>query len=226
MPNLPDAPIQLEYHTAPEFVRVKPAPWVWVVLGVYLLLLLGALAVPTWVVIEEPDSVYVIGGTAVGLIVCGLALMMTPVRLAKSRPLSRKKFLIPLIASGLLFGTLVAAGGLAFIVAVDLNEAPSQWLWAGPVLVWLGWCVVFWIATRSRDPLTVAARFHRWLIGGSVLELLVAVPSHIIVRMRNVCCEDIVTGSAICLGAMVIFIAFGPSVFLLFWRRTRQIRQG
>jgi hypothetical protein len=66
-------------------------------------------------------------------------------------------------------------------------------------------------------------KLHRTLIVGSVMELLVAVPTHIIVRRRPECCAGIETGIAICVGVAVMFVAFGPSVFLLYYRRRKQI---
>ena len=57
-------------------------------------------------------------------------------------------------------------------------------------------------------------KLHRKLIAGSALELVVAVPSHIIVRNRGDCCGGFLTGTGICIGVVVAFISFGPSVLL------------
>jgi hypothetical protein len=56
-----------------------------------------------------------------------------------------------------------------------------------------------------------------------VLELLIAVPTHIVVRRRDECCAGIATGVAICIGVAVMIVAFGPSVVLLYYRRWNQI---
>ena len=66
-------------------------------------------------------------------------------------------------------------------------------------------------------------KLHRYLIAGSVLELLVAVPSHIIVRRRDECCAGLLTGTGICLGVVITLVSFGPSVLLLYYRRFKQI---
>jgi len=58
-----------------------------------------------------------------------------------------------------------------------------------------------------------------WLIKGSVLELLVAVPCHIIVRQREWCCGQYVSAYGIAAGIAVMLLAFGPSALLLYKRK-------
>jgi len=60
------------------------------------------------------------------------------------------------------------------------------------------------------------------LLRGSILELLVAVPSHIIVRQRNECCAPIVTFWGIVTGISVMLLSFGPGVLFLFAARVRR----
>ena len=43
----------------------------------------------------------------------------------------------------------------------------------------------FYRFAKTDDPNTLVKRTTRWLLRGSILELLVAVPSHIIARNRN-----------------------------------------
>ncbi len=80
------------------------------------------------------------------------------------------------------------------------------------------------LMTGKRGRTAVALTLHRWLYAGSILELLVAVPSHIIVRRRSECCAGIMTASAICLGVILAIIAFGPAVALLYLERFRRIQ--
>jgi hypothetical protein len=58
-----------------------------------------------------------------------------------------------------------------------------------------------------------------------VLELLVAVPMHVVVRRRNECCAGMQTGFAICVGAAMAIIALGPAVFVLYHRRWKNLRK-
>jgi hypothetical protein len=87
-------------------------------------------------------------------------------------------------------------------------------LW--PVL-WIIWGTVFYLRTRGAD--NPFSRAVSWLIKGSVLELLVAVPCHVIVRRRDDCSAPIVTSFGICSGIAIMLLAFGPSVYLLYKNR-------
>jgi hypothetical protein len=69
----------------------------------------------------------------------------------------------------------------------------------------------------------VGSRLGRYLLAGSALELLVAVPAHVYVRRRTECCAGIATGTGICIGVAVMFLAFGPGVVMLYLKRVRQI---
>jgi len=223
----PPVGVKLEYEATPALRRNAPA-WVWAIVAVYLLLWLGVLSIPLWSTLISPsdaDFNLTIAGTILLFAGCAIALLLTPVRVGRQRPLSRKSFLIPLIASATLFAALVFGAGIA-LIELAKGDSPALYAVLGATgTVWLAWTIVFWLATRSRDPLSLAGRFHRWLLGGSVAELLVAVPSHIAVTMRGECCGGIATGTAICLGAMVMFVSFGPSVMLLYLKRVRQIRR-
>jgi len=90
--------------------------------------------------------------------------------------------------------------------------------------LWAIWFVVFSRFTASHDPESLLNRATRWLLRGSILELLVAVPSHIMVRRRDDCCARVSTFWVIALGISVMLIAFGPSVFFLFAQRIRRIQ--
>lgn len=66
---------------------------------------------------------------------------------------------------------------------------------------------------------------NRGILAGSALELLVAVPAHVIVRRREECCAGVGTGVGICCGLAVMVVALGPGVAVLYYRRVRQISQ-
>ncbi len=222
--------ISLQYQTPPTSQRRKAPAWVWTIIIVYLLLATAFLSLPAVMAYADPgdsDAMTVLTIVLLIFVTTGLALLLTPVRIARDRPMSRRSLLIPLIASSILFAALV--GGAVFaiaelVVGQHLGDAVGWTLLIGIVGLWLAWGIVFWIATRSRDPLSIAARFHRWLLLGSVAELLIAVPAHLVVRRRTECCAGIYTASAIGLGTMVMFVSFGPSVMLLYLQRARQIR--
>ena len=68
-------------------------------------------------------------------------------------------------------------------------------------------------------------RAVNWLLRGSVAELLVAVPTHVIVRRRDDCCAPAATFWGIVTGLSVLLLAFGPGVYFLFARRAAALRR-
>ena len=89
------------------------------------------------------------------------------------------------------------------------------------VCCWLIWGWVFHHFARADEAETLVQRTTRWLLRGSILELLVAVPSHIIVRHREDCCAPIASFWGIVTGLSVMLLSFGPGVFFLFAARMR-----
>jgi hypothetical protein len=116
--------------------------------------------------------------------------------------------------------TLVVATA-AFLVVWGENKFPDlrslDGIAATISITWIAWGILFYLFYRnSTDPVT---RALSWLFRGSVLELLVAVPSHVIVRRRQDCCAPLVTGFGITSGIAIMLMSFGPSVLLLFKKR-------
>ena len=91
-------------------------------------------------------------------------------------------------------------------------------------LLWLAWALIFYRFAKTDDPNALVKRTMRWLLRGSILELLVAVPSHIIVRNRNDCCAPMGTFWGITTGLSIMLLCFGPGVFFLFVERCGRLR--
>ena len=83
--------------------------------------------------------------------------------------------------------------------------------------LWLVWGVVFYLYVRNSAQVITHA--VSWLLKGSVLELLIAVPCHVIARRRGDCSAPAVTSFGIVTGIAVMLLAFGPSVLLLYKKR-------
>ncbi len=92
------------------------------------------------------------------------------------------------------------------------------------LILWIAWGLVFLHYARSDQPDDLTRRATRWLLRGSILDLLVAIPSHIIIRHRNDCCAPATSFWGIVTGISVMLMAFGPGVFFLFVRRARHAR--
>jgi len=92
------------------------------------------------------------------------------------------------------------------------------------VVLWGIWAVVFYRFSKKAPPDQLLARTMRTLLKGSILEVLVAVPCHVIVRHRDDCCAPLGTFLGIATGLIVMLASFGPGVFFLFVERARRLR--
>jgi hypothetical protein len=196
--------------------------------GVYLLLLAGVLLLPALMKYSGGNSdaefFWIVSAFVGGMVVCGLTLMILPIRVLRRRPISRRSIWFPVIGSGLLAGTLLLGGGIALGELFRAGEAVTgEAMLFSAIGVWAGWSIVFALIAFRAGPGMIGMKLHRLLIAGSVLELLVAVPSHVIVRRRNDCCAGYDTGFGICVGLSVMILSLGPSVLILYHRRRKQI---
>ena len=93
-----------------------------------------------------------------------------------------------------------------------------QWTASGILFgLWVIWGGIFY--QHYRDASNAVSRIVTWLLRGSVLELLIAVPSHVIVRHRNDCSAPAVTSFGIVSGLAIMLLCFGPSVIALYRKR-------
>jgi riboflavin transporter FmnP len=86
--------------------------------------------------------------------------------------------------------------------------------WIG---LWVIWGGVFYVCYRNSS--NMVSRVVTWLLRGSVLELLIAVPAHVIVRQRGDCSAPVVTGFGIVTGLAIMLLCFGPGVLALYKKR-------
>ena len=168
-----------------------------------------------------------------GIMVLGqFALLAVPVQVAARRPTARRPLILTVLASGLMIGGLVVGFLFSLIeFVVHFNPqatASDQPDWSIPAtlilgaLTWIAWSVVFYRLGRKSEPRDIITRQCRLLFRGSVLELLVAVPLHVVARHRDYCCAGAMTFFGIAMGLAVMLFSFGPAVYFLFtdrWRR-------
>jgi hypothetical protein len=148
-------------------------------------------------------------------------------------PKTQKSIILPLLGSAtcaaLLFGGAAMASQEFFFGGEsrrDLADTVANILLISTGVVWVGWIVLFACVSRSVNRLTLSDRLYQSLLAGSLLELLVAIPMHLVVRRRSYCCAGENTGMAIGVGIVVMIIALGPAVFFLFFRRYKQAYPG
>jgi hypothetical protein len=120
---------------------------------------------------------------------------------------------------------------MAAVLAVDefvyRDDAGDNWLaWSGVaagLATWGIWAFIFGRAAKTIPPRDLVTRQCRLLFRGSILELLIAVPTHIVARYRDYCCAGFMTFIGLTMGISVMLFAFGPALFFLFAERWRRL---
>jgi hypothetical protein len=216
--------------------------WAFLVAALYLLIL-AALAAPVVLLAFgstltsdtsgspplEALKLYAEPGTWAFFVVmagCQLALLSVPVRVASRRPVTRGALWPTVLVAGLMMGILVMAAFAAideFIKAdFDAGWISGTGIVAG-VVTWGIWAFAFARAARTEAPRDLVTRQCRLLFKGSILELLIAVPTHIVARHRDYCCAGVMTFVGLTMGIAVMLFTFGPALYFLFAERWRRL---
>ena len=157
------------------------------------------------------------------LMISQMLLLIIPVKIVKQRPKPRRGLWLTAIAAGALFAIVVL--GIVWSIAAaifgdDSIEGIVPLLALIFLLVnWIVWSCIFRAFARNANPHCYIRRLMKWLLRGTILELLVVVPSHIIVRHKDVCCAHGVTAIGIATGLAVMLISFGPGIYFLYAER-------
>jgi hypothetical protein len=208
----------------------------WAVLVVFLyFLLLVALTGPLFFVAFSPGANVIDVGTVFSewvywgglgvMLVAQAVMLLVPVELSLGRPTTRRSVLWPILASGLMVGVLGAGAAISLDEFFRKEKAPSLDMalpWVAMFVLWAVWSLAFYRTGRGAAAMDVVTRQCRYLLKGSILELLVAVPTHIVARGRDYCCAGVLTFLGIAFGVGVMLFSFGPGVFFLFaarWKR-------
>ncbi len=210
-----------------------------IVISVFYAVIVGFLLVPAFFLIAGgfTDPIWKIFLTGVvevlqewlawiliGCLLAGQALLLfLSVDTSQKKLKPRTHIAVSVIVTSMLFGLLTLA--VIFCVGIAARgdnfgagflDTPAKFV-VGWVLLWLIWGVAFYLYFRNATKVT--SRAISWLLKGSVLELLIAVPCHVIVRRRGDCSAPLATSFGIVTGIAVMLLCFGPSVLFLFKKR-------
>jgi hypothetical protein len=175
---------------------------------------------------EEFLQVYFLFFLPVLVLVQG-ALLLIPVAVSQKRPVGKRTVLTSVIAAAafmaillsatlfmiflMIFGEDSKAFDLVFLVDLGLLGA-----------LWVGWGFFFYRRSDPNNPASLTDTLTGWLLRASILEVLVAIPSHIISRERNECCAPPFTLLGLVTGLSVAIMAFGPGLFFLFAKKIQE----
>jgi len=208
--------------------------WAWTVAGLYGVILV-VLTMPAILLAFAPKvgarEAFEVYGTWpywlwMAVMVLGqFALLAVPVRFASRRPITRGALWPTVLAGGLMAGGLVFSAACSILETIFAAHNMGPWPWIGiigGISTWCLWSVVFFKLSRSLEADDWLSRQCRLLLKGSILELLIAVPTHIIARYRDYCCAGFMTFIGLTMGISVMLFSFGPAVFFLYadrWKR-------
>jgi hypothetical protein len=133
---------------------------------------------------------------------------------------------------------LLTTGAVATILEM-LNAWPSLFDWKlnlgsltiqgfycfliGMALAWMLWAVIFYLYFRDADQHTAVARMTRALIAGTILELLISIPTYVkSVQTPSDCYCEKGSYTGLVFGCTAVFWLFGPGVYLLLLREKRR----
>ena len=155
-----------------------------------------------------------------------VVLLLVPVAVVHERPIKRRSIVASAVLGAIPIGIMALAFGGSIILIIWGEGDSFEFLYSWPILFipaifWFVWGIVFYRSFSSDDPMSFTSTIVRWLLGGSVLELLVAIPSHIISRHREECCAPPLTFFGIVTGLSVALMSFGPGVFFLFAKKIK-----
>ncbi|MHC1769414.1 MAG: hypothetical protein AB9869_34880 [Verrucomicrobiia bacterium] len=209
--------------------------WALVMAGLYALIL-AVLTVPFILLTLTPDvraadalKAYLHWQYWLWLAVMALSqfgLLLVPVRVASLRPITKGALWPALLACGLMAGGLAAGAAYSILEHLSRGKVHPDWLSLLPIFlgvsIWGIWATVFTRLAETGASDSFVSRQCRFLFRGSVLELLIAVPTHLVARSRDYCCAGFMTFIGLTMGISVMLFSFGPAVLWLYvarWQR-------
>ena len=152
------------------------------------------------------------------------ALLDIHVNIAEQRPTTKRTVVPVILLSSLMMTLLVIGMILAIYETITKSPDTKYWLVLFPLPIsWIIWGFVFYKWNKKLDPQSFLGKIRQTLFRGSILELLVAVPTHILARCRDYCCAGLNTFLGIVFGLSVMLCSFGPGVFFLFVERWKRL---
>lgn len=163
----------------------------------------------------------------IAIVVAGQALLLfVSVVTSRQRLKPRAHILVSGLVTGTLWALLTGAAILCLGYGIYGDHFGGDFLNRGENVLacwgalWVAWTIVFYL--YFRNPNARISQVTSWLLKGSVLELLIAVPAHVMARRRHDCSAPMATSFGIATGIAIMLLSFGPSVLLLYAKRANQ----
>jgi len=181
-----------------------------------------ALYAQTYTELAWPVGIYI------GVLVAGQALLLfLSVDSTWQRIKPRQHVAVTIALAAFFTGVLAWSAVISVEVAIFGNSPPRLWmdhedlfvwtLFAMLAGLWLFWGGVFYQYYHGSS--SIVSKIVPWLLKGSVLELLIAVPAHVTVRQRGDCSAPVATAFGIVTGLAIMLLSFGPGVLALYKKK-------
>jgi len=151
-------------------------------------------------------------------VVSQVIFVLVPGTTNLSRPIRRGKLVVPVIIASLMMTVLIGAIIISIVGLLDVQG--EDWFvylfWIVIGLTWIVWGIFFFIRYKDTGCYKTLKKLISTIIAGSLIELLIAIPSHLIVTRRGGWFVDLLTACGVTGGIAVMLWAFGPGIILLF----------
>lgn len=148
------------------------------------------------------------------------------------RPARKQRLIIPIAIAAFMLAVL----GISFILPlIELFriDIDSWWTEETNTLVcytilgisWLVWGIYFFIKLRRSWRYKATGSLLSLVMAANILQLLVSIVAHHIVRRRGGCLVGIFTSMGIMGGVIVMMWSFGPAILFLFLREKYKLEQ-
>lgn len=164
------------------------------------------------------------------LLFCQYFLFHLKIEIEEKRPVPKRKItwvsiLLALLMAALTFTAFIV---LFFLILGEKSKGSSV---SGLTMMitlfilffgsWFFWAYFFLAKYMGNLPGKFMKKTISTLLAGSVLELIIAIPSHVIMRSRGDCCAPAFSYFGIMLGTTVLLFSFGPGILFLYLKRMK-----
>ena len=129
----------------------------------------------------------------------------------------------PAIIGGLALAVLSGGFlvGLSELIRFHTSDG-LYYIFAILIVSWLLWTIIFIFRYREADPDSIPGKILKIALLGSVLEMVLLAPMHIITSARGHCFAGLLTALGLLAGLCIALWSFGPGIFLLFLRHYKK----
>lgn len=205
-------------------------------MGLYVAILIALFAAaysgncPDWLLLYSLEGELLWTLLVLAITVVSQAIfILVPGTINLSRPIRRGRLVAPVIIASLMMALLVGAVIISIMGLLDVQGEDwfvySFWITIG--LSWIVWGIVFFIGYKDTGRYKTLKKLISTIITGSLIELLIAIPSHLIVTRQGGWLVDLLTTCGITGGIAVMLWAFGPGIIFLFLheRHRKELQQ-